>query len=522
MRLLCLLAVLVLSAFAPARGAPDESAPGARFDVLEFRVEGNTVLSNLAIERAVYPFLGPERGIEAVEQARTALEKAYQKSGYLTVLVDIPEQKVDGGVVVLRVVEGGLSKVRVTGNRYYSAGRILVRVDELQEGQVPDFTRVQAQLGTLARAQDRKITPVLRPGPTPGTVEAELKVEDRLPLHGSVDLNNRQTPNTTPLRLSALIRYDNLWQREHSASFQVITAPQEPSSLQVFSISYVMPANTSGDSLAFYAVKSDSAVSVVGATNVIGKGTIAGGRYIIALPARGNYFHTVSFGMDFKDFQESLRVGTGTTETPISYALLSSVYRVSVAGPKRSNSGSIGLYTAPRGFFGNNEEEFARKRFGAMPNFIYLRADWQTEKALSARSAIYGRISGQLASQPLITNEQFAAGGADTVRGYLEVERLGDKGIVGSIELRRLVPVEAFAPWGRMTAIAFFDAAHLRILQPLPGQQADFELYSVGAGLRVNGVSRWNADVAVALPLVNGAYTLKGDPRALFQIGAYF
>jgi hemolysin activation/secretion protein len=505
-----------------ARAASDDPAPVQRFDILEYRIEGNTVLSNLAIERAVYPFLGPDRGIDAVEQARSALEAAYQKTGYLTVLVDIPEQKVAGGIVLLRVVEGKLSRVRVTGNRYYSAGRILTRVDELQEGQVPDFGRVQAQLGTLGRAQDRKITPVLRPGPTPGTVEAELKVEDANPLHGSVELNNRQTPNTEPLRLSTFIRYDNLWQREHSASFQFLTAPEDPRSLRVFSLSYVMPVGKAGDALALYAVSSNSSVTALGATNVIGKGVISGARYVVALPPGNDLFHTFTFGIDSKNFEESQRLGSDTTETPISYVPVSGEYRATFGSQARTSTASMGLYTAPRGLFGNNNEEFARKRFGARPNYLYARGDWRTEQQLTPRTSVFARFSGQLSDQPLISNEQFAAGGAETVRGYLEVEALADNGAILGLELRGNLKSTPSDTWGRVLAVAFADAARLRVSEPLRGQQDRFELYSTGVGLRFQGAQYWTAMLDIAVPLTDGPTTRRGDPRAHVRVEGRF
>src|SRR5262245_52566482 len=77
-------------ALVPAAGAVE---PQVRFDILEFRIEGNTVLSVPVIEQVVTPFLGPGRTMADVEAARAALEKAYQGTGWLTVFVDVPEQR---------------------------------------------------------------------------------------------------------------------------------------------------------------------------------------------------------------------------------------------------------------------------------------------------------------------------------------------------------------------------------------------------------------------------------------------
>ncbi|HBA64853.1 MAG TPA: peptidase S9, partial [Methylococcaceae bacterium] len=92
------------------------------FDLWELRVKGNTLLERKEIERTVYPFLGEDKNIDTVEKARAALEEVYQKQGFQTVSVDIPEQDVVGGVVYLEVTEGRVARLRVTDSRYFSLG----------------------------------------------------------------------------------------------------------------------------------------------------------------------------------------------------------------------------------------------------------------------------------------------------------------------------------------------------------------------------------------------------------------
>jgi len=89
---------------APAAGAGAQ----ARFSVQEYRVLGNTVLPNRAIETVLYPRLGEAKTLEDVQAARSALEQAYHEAGYATVFVDVPPQEVTDGVVRLRVTEGRL------------------------------------------------------------------------------------------------------------------------------------------------------------------------------------------------------------------------------------------------------------------------------------------------------------------------------------------------------------------------------------------------------------------------------
>jgi len=53
---------------APAPAGAEQSQ--ARFDVLEYRVLGNTAIPSIEVERVLYPRTGTEKTIADVEQAR--------------------------------------------------------------------------------------------------------------------------------------------------------------------------------------------------------------------------------------------------------------------------------------------------------------------------------------------------------------------------------------------------------------------------------------------------------------------
>lgn len=494
-----------------APSAPDDAPDGSRFDILEYDVAGNSVLPKLAIERAVYPFLGEKKTIKDVEQARRALEKTYHDAGYLTVLVDIPEQEVKRGQVELKVTEARIDRLKVSGSRYYSLGWIKRQVPALAEGSVPYFPDVQKELTALARAPDRQVVPVLRAGQAPGTVEVDLQVKDSLPLHGSLIANNRYGPNTTHSRLTASLRYDNLWQRQHSLSMSYQTAPEKPQEANVLSGTYVIPG-AEGQAYALYAVRSRSNVAAVGGFTSLGKGNFYGLRWISPLPAPNDkYSHTLTLGMDYKDSFESVVGSADTINTPIRYAPFMFQYAASQRWEKADTQFNIAANFHLRGSR-NNDEEFANKRFDASANYFYLRGDMRHTQTLGKWSVL-AKLSGQAASGPLISNEQFAAGGADSVRGYLEAEALGDAGAQASLELHT-PPLLNLASSGfeQFFALAFLDRAWLTILSPLPSQQSGFSLSSAGAGLRIQ---RKGLQFALdwAMPFKSLTYTQARTPR---------
>lgn len=498
-----LLSMLLALCFAglPARA---QQPAALRFDILEFEIEGNTRLTATQVEAAVMPFMGEGRDMAAIEGARAALEKAYQGAGFLTVFVDVPEQRIDAGVVRLAVLEGRVDKLYVTGSRYYDQGRIRGVATELAEGQVPNFNVVQQQIAQLSQTADRRVQPVLRPGREPGTVEAELKVSDKLPLGGSVEVNNAAAAGTEQLRTAVNLHYDNLFQREHSLSLTALTAPMQPSQSQVVVLSYLVPMGD-GASQTFTAVNSSSDVDSLGGTRVLGKGTTLSWRYGLNR-LDTNAAHGLSLGFDVKDLTEDVQTSAGTLGSPLRYAPLQLAYNGSwwsERGQQQlSASATFGLRPVWRqtrndclladGSFGT-ADQFACKRQGADGGFTTLKLDWRGSRRIGPTEGSL-RIAGQLASQPLVSAEQFAVGGAETVRGYSEAAVSADYGVLTSFELRsrNLAPslLDAFKganlpPFTELVVFGFADVARVALIEPEPGQPHRSTLLGTGLGLRL-------------------------------------
>jgi hemolysin activation/secretion protein len=513
--------LMPLASFAQ-QSAADASAPAAEqsaFDVLEYRVLGNSTLPAVEVERAVYPFLGPGKTFGDVESARQNLETAYRAAGYATVFVDIPEQQVDEGIVRLRVTEGRVDRVRVTGAQYFSNKSIRAAVPGLARGDVPKLAEVQEQLSALnAGSRDRAIVPVLKAGRTPGSVDVELQVEDKLPLHASLELNDRYTADTSRLRLTASFSYDNLFQRQHSLSFQYQTAPEEPSDSRAIVGSYVFRVPTWDQTVfALYAVDSKSDIAALGTLSVLGTGNIFGMRAIRALPAQPDYVHSFTFGLDYKDFLEDIRLEQDEgLVTPIRYIDWSAAYTGTLRTESTMTTFNVGANFGIRGLV-NDSDEFADKRFLARPNYVYFRGGVQHLLRLPLHMQAFVRVSGQFAVSPLVSNEQFIIGGADTVRGYLESSHLGDYGATETFELRNDWLSQLLQmPAGSAYVMAFVDAGQVAVLEPLPSQVSRYSLASWGLGLRIGGWHGAELAVDFARALRDSSSVRAGEDRAHF------
>jgi hemolysin activation/secretion protein len=501
--------------------APQAAVSNSRFDVHEYRVLGNSVMSNRDIETVLYPLLGDNKTIEDVQTARGALEKAYHDHGFATVFVDIPEQEVSDRVVRLRVTEGRLHSVQISGARYFSERKIVAALPAATPGKVPNFSTLQSQLNAVnARTPDLAVVPVLKAGPTPGTVDMALKVSDKLPLHGSVELNNQYTPDTRPLRVIASLSYNDLFQHFDTFAAQYQTAPQEVSQVDVIAINYAWGALPNEWHPSVYFIDSNSNVPTVGTVGVLGAGQIYGARLGFPLPGALARTQSLTLGLDYKHFGQAIGLASGPPiETPISYVNLSLAYAGGWSAKALDSAVGATANFGPRGA-PNDPNEFANKRYQARANYFYVKVDSSLLLHLPAGLRLLLRADGQWTAEPLITNESFVASGADGVRGYLEAEVLADRGIKGSVQLQSPVLQWRTLPLGDL--FTFYDVARAEMIDPLPEEAALTHISSWGAGLHLLPGKAVTGSLTWANPLANAPYTLSGHSRVLFLVRGSF
>jgi len=521
----------------PASAQKPAAAAVQRFDIDDFAVQGAETLPPIEIEEAIYPFLGPNKTADDVEKARAALEKAYHDKGYQTVSVSVPQQNALGKMIILKVTELKVGRLRVKNARYFRLDNITSNAGSLKEGTVPNFGNVTKDIVALNQWPDRRVTPALRAGVTPGTVDVDLNVEDKVPVHANVELNNRQSPNTTALRLASTVHYDNLWQLGHSLSFTYQVAPQRPNDATVFSGSYLARLqDVDWLNVLFYAVKSSSDVATVGGTNVVGPGQIFGSRAVITLPARENLFHTLSAGVDYKHFDQTVKLGGDGFSSPVTYYPVVANYSATFSAEKSTTQFNAGITYNLRPL-SDGIQIFDNKRLYASPSFTHFNADVSHTHELAEGFQLYGKVQGQVADGPLVSSEQFSVGGLDTVRGYLESETLGDNGVVGNLELRspnigELLQKQMkdetgqgparFTVFNEWRFFGFTDAGTANVLRPQVEQQSTFNLWSYGVGARFKMFDYLNGTLVYSVPMVSQTYSAARNPRVNFRIWGEF
>lgn len=519
----------------------EEPASKPAFFIKAFDVSGNSLLNRADIELAIYPYLGAGKSLDDVEHARSDLEKAYHSAGFATVLVNLPEQRVSDGVIKFEVVESRIGKVMVSGSRYFSIDDIRSSVPSLQTGSHLNIKQAREELNDLNRlSPHRSITPILKPGKRPGTVDVNLRVKDEFPAKTSIEINDRYTANTSKTRLWLNAGYDNLWQKNHAINLQYQTSPENTDEVSVLVGTYVMPVNDGDHRLAFYGVKSESEVPATGDLSVLGNGAIMGLRYVIPLTAGEKYAHSLTLGSDFKDFDDAIFFSNGeqATQTKLSYAQFSLNYKGTSFFEKSTLDFSVSANAGLSGV-GNSEEEFSDKRIitrpdpndpqiydvidRARPSYFFLEGSLSDEYQLSKSGwRTFLKTGGQITEDLLVSNEQYSIGGVDTVRGYIESQNAGDYGYFGQLELRSPDWLSRFDSIQNSYAFVFADGGKVRMAQTNPEEDDKFSISSVGMGISAEALEQLSLSLVWAHPLESQGDIEAGDDRAHISVALNF
>jgi hemolysin activation/secretion protein len=513
-------AVPAAEAAPAAPAAATAAAPEQAFDVLEYRVLGNTVLAPREIEGRLYPLLGTHKILKDVESARKALEDLYHERGYGTAFVDIPPQTVQGGVVRLHVTEGTLESRKVAGARYFAERDVVAQLPAATPGNVLQLSKLQEELTAVNRqTPDRQVVPVLKAGSAPGTVDLALTVNDTLPLHGSLELNNQATLDTHELRGVASLSYDDLFGRLDSLALQYQFTPQAFDQVRVFAVDYAMHPFASGLQPSFSYINSNSNVPTAGTLGVLGIGEITSAKLAYPVHASAEEQQSVSLGIDYKHFRNTISQNATTAlETPVTYVNLSAGYALSAHTDWQVTTFTLTANGGVRHLAGTSLD-FANDRYRGHPNYFDVRFDFTNTWRLPAGFGLRLRAAGQGATEPLIANEDYSLAGIDGVRGYLEAEELVDAGLKGTVQL--ISPPWRHGDWTLGDVYTFYDVGHGWVLDAL-SEQSVIELRSVGLGLDVLPGQKVTGSVSWAHVFDTASATHAGDSRVLFLMRGSF
>jgi hemolysin activation/secretion protein len=479
---------------------PSEPSPAIEAKVQVKRVEvlGSRSFSETELAEVVKPFINKEATFEQLLEIRTAVTKLYTSKGYTTSGAFLPPQDVSDGIIKVQVVEGELERIEVQGLNRLHNNYVRSRLEAAAKPPV-NIRRLEAALQLLQQNPLlSRVQAELTAGTAPGRSVLILNLKEAQPFSTALILDNRDSPSVGSLRGTAAISHQNLLGLGDRLNAEVgITE-----GVRSYNLDYEIPLNARDGTLSLRYNNGNSRIveqpftplDIEGKTQTYSLGLrqplIRTPTTEFALSLAGDLRRSRTFLFDDEPF--SFTEGPEDGESKVS------VVRFSQDWVNRSPSSVL----AARSQF-----SFGLGILGATVNdtgidgrFFSWLGQFQWVQALGNDTTLVASTAAQFTGDSLLPLEQFSIGGVDTVRGYRTNQRVGDNGVVGSLEVR--IPVIRSDRFGLLQVAPFIDAGTIWSNgdEAIAGSST---LVSTGIGLRWQLGSRFFARLDWGIPLVS-------------------
>jgi hemolysin activation/secretion protein len=499
-----LLRLLVLG----ANDSPVRAAKSAGVD--------DTAVPALASRRArsvTAAFLGRPIDDALLGDIRDQLATYYSSISRPFVDIAIPAQDVAGGVLRVNIIETKRGRVTVEGNRWFDAKQYTDAIRAPPGGPI-DIQSLTGDTEWLNRGADRHATISLRPTDEPAIYDIAINAKDDFPLEVTLAADNTGTRDTGLYRTAIGVDWTNAFWRGDDLGYGFLASPDGFRLVQ-HAVSYTtyLPWRDTMSLFAAAVVTRGTTAGSANGSSINGRADIVSWRYALALPSTPDFVQHIYFGYDFKSTNTNILNG-GALIFPTTSEL--DQFPLSYETRRNDSQGWTALamilvgspgHLTPR----NTEAALADQQPGASPSYLYGRISIERLTALPHDATWSARLTGQLSSDNLLSSEQLVLGGAQSIRGFVELAATRDSGAVMQQELR-FPPISpsvlpGLSEAGPVVPFGFLDAGVGRNHLDLADVRRSWvEMVSVGPGLTWQFVPSAALRFSWGFPLVHNGH----------------
>ncbi|MDJ0735103.1 MAG: ShlB/FhaC/HecB family hemolysin secretion/activation protein [Nostocaceae cyanobacterium] len=500
---------------------PPDTQPGEpsqTISVTKFEITGSSVFNEADFAKITEPYTNRPISLAELFQIRSEITKLYVDNGYITSGAYIPPQKLQDGVVEIRVIEGKLEDIKVRGtvrlNPSYVRSRLKVATKKiLNRDRLLEALQL-LQLDPLIE----NLSAELSAGTRPGESLLEVQVKEADTFSTQVVLDNGRSPSVGSFRRQLQVNEGNFL----GFGDRVNLTYTNTDGSNGLDLAYTIPINPRNGTLGFNFGLSDNEV-IEEPFNVLD--IESNSRYYelsLRQPVMQTPTQELAFGVTFTRRESKASLLDGDIAFPASGADDEGRTRVSALRffqdwTVRSTQEVFAL----RSQFSIGLDVFNATTNASSPDsrFYAWRGQAQWVRLLARDTLLLLRGDVQFADRPLVPFEQFGLGGQQSVRGYRQDALLTDNGIFASAEVR--FPIARFC--GGRSLLQVVPFVDFGTVWNRSGREDSQEidpdtLVSLGVGLRLQLEDWLSARFDWGIPLV----TISGDEDSLQENGLYF
>jgi len=504
----------------PVTPVPGDTRPGipGTIRVERFEFEGNTAFSDRELAEVTQQFAGREITFAELIAAEAAVTQKYVAAGYINSGAVIPANQSfprEGGVVKIRIVEGGLDEIKIAGNRRLNSNYVRSRLERATIRPLNRDRLLEALQMLQLDPLIANISAELQAGSRPENSRLEVRIKEADSLSGEVFADNNRSPSVGSFRRGVRVNQANLLGL--GDGLEVSYANTDGSN--EFNGSYTVPVNARNGTIRFAAGAASTNVieEPFAEAEIEGKSRTYELTYrqpIVEKPDR-----TLALGVSLSRQEsdtfllgERFALSAGANDRGETRVSAVRFFQEYVQRNTRQVIAARSQFSVGTNFLGATANDS-----GPDSRFLAWRGQAQYVRLLAPETLLIVRSDIQLADRPLLSLEQIGIGGVQSVRGYRQDLLLTDSGAIASAEVR--IPVwRAPKIKGLLQVAPFVDFG---VGWNNSGEKANPEsdtLLGAGLGLVWQMGDRLNVRLDYGIPLINAR---SGD-RTFQEKGIYF
>jgi hemolysin activation/secretion protein len=503
----------------PSAVAPPE-AEKVVTTVTSIQLDGVTAYLPGTLEPYYAGLVGHSVPIAALYSAARRIEARYRKEGYVLARVIVPEQAVGDGRFTLRVVEGYVGAVQVSGGSEKSQRLVHRFLDHLTVKQPVRERDLERYLLIANDVPGIATHAVLTPDQ--GQVGAAALVVEIVekPVDGYITLDNHGSVFTGPINGAIDVGINDIG--GHGGRFEALGFTTFNQEQKYGQLSYQGQVGSEGARLRAYAAYGPSVPgSSLRPLDIHSRSTLFGVAGSYPLIRSRAVSATVNAALEVTNDQQDI-LGTAFSRDRQRILRLG----VLATGVDSRGATTAGV-TLHKGLdildASSNLDAVPQSRADGAVDFFKVTATLSRSQTLVAANSnslsLFGSLAAQKSASRLLALEQFRVGGDSFGRGYIPGEISGDDGVGASAELQftGTTPLRSLSHY---QLYAFYDYGAAR-----NHGAAWQDLQSAGGGVRVDFLGRFSADFYGAVPFSRGRTEAVGRNRSLhafFRLNARY
>ncbi len=464
--------------------------------VRKIEVLGSTVFSKEELNEVVKPFINKSLTFEQVLAIRSAVTNLYVSRGYNTSGAFLPFQDFTEGNLRVQVVEGEIENLEIRGLRRLRQSYVISRLAAATKAPV-NFPQLEQALQLLQlNPLFSKIDVELTAGSSPGRNDLIVSLTEANPLSGAIVVDNKEPPSVGSFGSTASFSHNNFL----GLGDRLTAALGLTEGVNSYLLNYTIPLNARDGTLSLGYDNGRNRVveqpfEPIGIRGKSQSYSISFRQPIVRTPTEEI---ALSLSTDLRQSRTFLLDDEpfSFTEGPENGKSKVSVLRFTQDWTKRSSSSVL----AARSHLSVGLDVFGATTndTGTDGRFVSWLGQFQWVQSLNTKreAVLVSNLAAQLTPDSLLPLEQFAIGGANSVRGYRTNQAVASNGFFGSIEARFPV-VREESGFGLIQLTPFIDVGSIW------GDNSSEMLLSTGLGVRWQLSNAFSARLDWGIPLIS-------------------